>query len=85
MPTDGCPFFFTLLLPHQRDRVKSDSPGMDELRDPVPPPGGLHGFRDMKRSMPEPALREIPLFAGLSEKGLVRVSAAVTEVTAEPG
>lgn len=39
----------------------------------------------MKRSMPDPALREIPLFAGLSEDGLARVSAEATEVTAEPG
>jgi len=39
----------------------------------------------MKESMAVPALREIPLFAGLSEEGLARVSAEVTEVTAAPG
>ncbi len=39
----------------------------------------------MKRSMPVPTLREIPLFAGLSEEGLARVSAEATEVTAAPG
>jgi sigma-B regulation protein RsbU (phosphoserine phosphatase) len=42
-------------------------------------------FRDMKRSMPDPALREIPLFAGLSDEGLERVRTRATEVTAEPG
>lgn len=35
--------------------------------------------------MPDPVLREIPLFAGLSDDGLARVSAEATEVTAEPG
>jgi len=39
----------------------------------------------MKRPMPSPALREIPLFAGLSEEGLARVNADATEVTAAPG
>lgn len=39
----------------------------------------------MKSPMSEAVLREIPLFAGLSEDGLGRVGAAATEVTAEPG
>lgn len=43
------------------------------------------GFRDMNTSMSGPALREIPLFAGLSEEGLARVSAGATETTAAPG
>ncbi len=30
-------------------------------------------------------LREIPLFAGISEEGLARVAASATEVTAAPG
>ena len=39
----------------------------------------------MKRVMHIPDLREIPLFAGLSEEGLTRVSTEATEVTAAPG
>ena len=39
----------------------------------------------MKRAVPVPTLREIPLFAGLSEEGLARVGAKATEVTAAPG
>ena len=39
----------------------------------------------MKRSMLVPDLREIPLFAGLSEEGLARVRAEATEVTAASG
>lgn len=35
--------------------------------------------------MPGHDLREIPLFAGLSEEGLARVRAAATEVRAAPG
>ncbi len=39
----------------------------------------------MKGWMPGLDLRQIPLFAGLSEEGLARVSAEASEVTAEPG
>jgi sigma-B regulation protein RsbU (phosphoserine phosphatase) len=39
----------------------------------------------MKSSMSESSMREIPLFAGLSEEGLARVRAGTTEMTAEPG
>ena len=39
----------------------------------------------MKDPMSDPALRQIPLFADLSDDGLARVAAGVTEVTAEPG
>lgn len=35
--------------------------------------------------MPGADLREIPLFAGLSEEGLARVAAVAAEVTAAPG
>ena len=39
----------------------------------------------MKDSMSGRALREIPLFAGLSEDGLARVAAGTAELTVEPG
>ena len=39
----------------------------------------------MKSSVSTLALREIPLFAGLSEGGLARVTAGATELTVEPG
>lgn len=39
----------------------------------------------MKSPMTGTALRGIPLFAGLSEDGLARVEACVTELAVEPG
>lgn len=39
----------------------------------------------MKELVSGPALREIPLFAGLSEDGLARVASGATELTVEPG
>jgi CRP-like cAMP-binding protein len=42
-------------------------------------------FRDMKLSMSPAALREIPLFADLSEDGLALVAAGATELAVEPG
>lgn len=39
----------------------------------------------MKDLVSGPALREIPLFAGLSEDGLARVASGATELTVEPG
>ncbi len=39
----------------------------------------------MKKPVSIPSLRDIPLFADLSEGGLARVGAGATEVTAEPG
>ena len=39
----------------------------------------------MKSSVSDPTLRQIPLFADLSDDGLARVAAGATEVTAEPG
>ena len=39
----------------------------------------------MVSSMTSHDVRQIPLFAGLSDEGLERVGAAATEITAEPG